>query len=98
MVWHLLRLQRHGGFAAGLAQSVRAQPRPLPGANRGVALQVRQRECADAVAAVAGAENREQRNVLRERQHLALAEGPTLGREGETEHAHLTDEWIHAPP
>jgi hypothetical protein len=85
--------QRHRLLAAGLAEVVQAQPGPWPGASAR-ALQVGKREVRLAVAAVGGAEQREQRGVLRERQELAVAERPALRREVEREDADLGDEWI----
>src|SRR5947209_11631911 len=63
--------------------------------HRRVALHVGQREIGLAVAAIGGAEQREQRGVLRQRQDLPVAERPALGREVEREDTDFGDEWIH---
>ena len=56
-------------------------------------LQVGQGEGRFAVAAIIGAEQREERGVLRDRQQLAVALGPAGGGEIAPEHADLGDEW-----
>ena len=71
------------------------RPGPWPGCIGALALHVRQREVALAVAAIGGAEQREQRGVLRERQDLPVAKRPALGREVEREDADFGDERIH---
>ena len=55
------------------------------------ALQVRQGEGVDAVAAIGRAEDREQGVVLRDRHQLAVAPRPALRREVEAETADLAD-------
>src|SRR4051812_28073543 len=62
--------------------------------HRRATLQVRQRKVRLAVAAVGGAEQREQRRVLREGQELAVAPRPPLGREIEREDADLGNKGI----
>jgi hypothetical protein len=86
--------ERHGLAAARLAEIVQGQTRPLAGMHRRTALQVRQREVALAIAAVGGAQQREERRVLRDRQQLAIALGPALGREVEREDADFRNERI----
>ena len=88
--------------AAGLAYLLR---RRLPGrihgrgvADRLAAAQVRQREVGGAVAAVLGAQQREQRLVLVDRQQLAVAQRPEPRREVEAGHHDLADEELtHCP-
>ena len=70
--------QRVGLLAATLAQRVAAAD-----VDRHPAAQVGQREVDPAVAAVGRAEQREQRLVLVDRQELAVALRPALGREVE---------------
>src|SRR5580658_4521572 len=81
MTRHLRLEQRHRGRATGLAEVVQTEPWALTWVHRGRALQVRQGEVGLAVAAVGGAEQREQRRVLAKRQELAVAEGPPGRRE-----------------
>ncbi|KNX68149.1 hypothetical protein KO06_14530, partial [Listeria monocytogenes] len=95
---HFALQQCHGGGAAVLAQDVGGAGDALPLLHRRIALHVGQREVAPAVAAVSGAEQGEQRGVLRDRHQLAVAEGPSLGRKIEREYADLGQEWIRHGP
>src|SRR5205807_904003 len=91
---YLGREQGQGLLAAGLAEQTLGEAGSLALLHRRAALQVGQRERAPAVAAIGGAEEREQRRVLRDRHQLSGAQGPTLGREREGEDAYLGDEGI----
>src|SRR5258707_12813300 len=62
--------------------------------HRHSALQVGKLERVYSVAAIHGAEQGEQRGVLRDAQGLAVAEGPALGREAETECAQFTEKLV----
>src|SRR4029077_12871928 len=66
---------------------------PGPGPERHGALQVRQRESGLTVAAVLRAQEREQCRVLRDRQELAIAKGPTDRREVKRDELQLPEEW-----
>ena len=79
---------------AGLAQVVEREAGTLAGLHRRPALEVGQGEVALAVAAVGGAQQREQRGVLRDRQQLAVAPGPAPRREVERENSDFSDKWI----
>src|SRR4030095_16721504 len=81
-------------LAADLAQHVRRESRPLALRDGDTALKVRQPEGGDAVAAVRGAKQREQRLVLGDRHDLPVAERPPLRGEGEREDRNLSEEWI----
>ena len=75
--------QRDGLGAAGLAEVVQREPRPWPGASGALPCRSGSANVLLAVAAVGRAEQREQRGVLRDRQQLAVAQRPALGREVE---------------
>ena len=75
-----------------LADRARAQARSLAVVDGEAAAQVRQRERGLAVAAVDGADQREQGVVLGDRYQLSVAEGPAVGREIAGEHPDLADE------
>src|SRR5262245_29512998 len=92
--WYLRLEQRDCLAAACLAEVMKRQAGPLTGMHRRVTLHVGQREVRFAVAAVGVAEQGEKRRVLRERENLAVAEGPALGREVEGEDANLSDKWV----
>src|SRR4051794_20638605 len=67
--------------------------------DRSPAAQVRQRERRLAVTAIHRAEQREQRLVLVDRQKLAVAERPALGREIPRNNFDFTQIWCaHATP
>src|SRR5580700_3069907 len=89
----LLRRQGDGRLAAAFAERKVAASGRLSGADRD-ALQLRQRECGNAVAAVSGAEDRKQRGVLADRHELALAERPAARRKGKSEDRDLPDIWL----
>src|SRR5580704_7039722 len=90
----LLRVQRDVFGAGKLADHVGRKP--LAGAlmdcNPG--LQIRQRESADAVAAIGGADEVEERRILIDRYELAIAKGPAGDGEGAAEHDDLSDKWL----
>src|ERR1700722_20735330 len=85
--------QGDGRLAAAFAEQIVAASGRLSGADRD-ALQPRQREGGDAVAAVSGAEDRKQRGVLADRHELALAERPAARRKGKSENRDLPDIWL----
>jgi hypothetical protein len=91
---HLGLQERDRLRPALLPQVPQAQPAPLPLVHRGAPLKVREREGALPVAAVRGAQEGEERGVLRDRKQLPVAERPPLGSEGEREDADLSDKWI----
>src|SRR5262249_19206497 len=91
---HLRLQQGYGLAAAQLAFIVQAQAGSLAPEHRRSVLQVRQSEGRFAIAAVGGAEEGKQCRVLRDRQYLAIAEGPAPGREIEGKDAYLRDERI----
>src|SRR3954463_2596078 len=86
--------QGHSLCAARLAKVVQAQPWPLTWVHRSASLQVGQGEVALAVSAIRGAEQREERGVLRERQELAIAPRPALGCEVEGEDADFSNKRV----
>ena len=65
-----------------------------PGPERHGALQVRQREGRVAVAAVLRAEQRKERLILRDRQQLAIAKGPSRRDVGTSKKPYLPDKLI----
>src|ERR1700677_960906 len=69
--------QRDRFRALNATHDVIRQPRPLTLPDRGAAAQIGQLKIRRAVAAVGGAEQREQRRVLADRQHLTGAKGPS---------------------
>src|SRR3954468_20174182 len=92
--WNLALEQGHSLCAARLAKVVQAQSWALSRVHRSTPLQVRQGEIALAISAIGGAEQREERGVLREWQELAVAPGPALRREVEGEDADFSDKRI----
>src|SRR5439155_6894303 len=64
--------------APGFAEVVEGETGTLSRVHRGVALHIGKSAVALAIAAVRGAEQGEERGVLRERQNLAVTECPTL--------------------
>jgi hypothetical protein len=72
-----------------------SRPGTLALAPRYRTLEVGQREIARAVAAVLGAEQREQRGVLRDGQNLPLAKCPADWREVECKQSNFGDKWVH---
>src|SRR5271154_1838943 len=69
--------QRDGFRALNATHAVIRQPRPLALPDRGAAAQIGQLKSRRAVTAVGGAEQREQRRVLVDRQHLTGAKSPS---------------------
>src|ERR1043166_9421730 len=88
------RQQRDSLDPEHLSLGVAAQPGTLAGADRHAAPQIGQRKRRYAVTAVHGAEQREQRRVLRDRQQLALAQRPAARREVIGEQRDLAEEWL----
>src|SRR5437016_1064873 len=62
--------------------------------NRDIALKVGQREIHPPVAAIGGAEEREQRLVLIDRQELPVAQRPALGGEAKGHDADFGEKWF----
>ncbi len=91
--------KRHGRWCRRSARCRKMEPvDALPLLHRRIALHVGQPEGALAVAAIGGAEQGEQRGVLRDRHQLAVAEGPSPRRKIEREDADLGHEWIRHGP
>src|SRR5258706_15631311 len=67
----------------------------LPGMHRRASLKIGQREVGLPVAAVGGAEQREEGRVLRQGQKLPVAPCPPFGSEVEGEDSDFGYEWIH---
>ena len=91
---HEVRVRRHlrGGqrmafLSASLAERTRGAPRALAEMDRRARAQVGQGERGLPVAAVRRAQQREERLVLVDRQHLPVAERPSLRREVEGDDA-----------
>ena len=85
----VLSAVRRAARAGALTEDV-----PVPDVDRRPAAQVGQREGGDAVAAVERAEEREQGLVLIDRQHLAVAERPALGRKREADDPDLGEKGL----
>ena len=94
--WVLRGEQRDRLPTLHLADIIEGEPWPLALADRNAASQVRQRKSGLAVAAIEGAEEREQRRVLRDRQQLAFAERPSDRGEIKRENGDLADKGFHA--
>src|SRR3954453_13071602 len=86
--------QRDRLRSAAFTEKALRQAGPVSLMHRRATLQVRQRKIALAVAAIEGAEQREQRRVLRDRQQLSIAPLPAFGREVERKNADFGDEGI----
>src|SRR5829696_8866849 len=84
--------ERQAFDAPHLAEIDAAQAEALAETDAEAAPQVREAEGGLAVAAVGGAQQGEQRRVLRDGEELALAEGPAAGREGAGEEADLAEQ------
>src|SRR3569833_1544993 len=87
--------QGHGVRTTGFTQTVQRQSRALARMHRRIALHVRQREVGLAVSAVGRAEQRKKRGVLRQRQNLSVAKGPTHRCEIEWKNPDFSDKRIH---
>src|SRR4051794_8223455 len=86
--------QGHSLRAAGFPEVMQTQSRSLPRVHRSTPLQIGQGEVALAVPAIGGAEQREERGVLRERKELTVAPSPASGREIEREDADFSDKGV----
>src|SRR5437870_1613825 len=84
---YLIGGQRHARLALNLPDDGIESAGGVAPMHRDLALQVRQPEGGDPVAAIGGADDREQRGVVSDRQQLAVAERPPLRREIEAEAA-----------
>jgi hypothetical protein len=73
------------------------QYEPVALVDRKPSAQIRQCKCALAVAPVGGADQLEERLVLRDRQQLPLAEHPARRGEVATEHPDLAYVWLCHP-
>src|SRR4051794_30446360 len=91
---HLALNQCHTFYATLFSQVAQGKPLALARLHRGAALQVGECERALAIAAIGGAEQREQRRVLRDRHELTVAEGPASRRKVEWEDTNFGDELI----
>src|ERR1700712_547737 len=81
-------------FAAALSQKALRKCAALPLMDGSRAAEIRQRKGRFPVTAVKGAEQREQRGVLRNRQQLAVAGRPTRGCKVAGENPDFGDEWV----
>jgi hypothetical protein len=77
---HLTREKRDGALAAAFAEVAVGQAGPLAGADQHAAPRIGQRKGGPAVAAVGGAQEREERVVLREAGEGQGAGGRGAGR------------------
>src|SRR5580698_11591833 len=84
-------VERHRRRAALLTDEVLRKPRPLALLDAGVALKVGQSKGGRSIAAVVGAEEREQRRILRDGKYLPIAGGPAYGREVESKDPDFAD-------
>src|SRR5580700_9496576 len=74
-------VERHRRRTALLSDEILRKPGPLALLDTGVALEVGQSKGGRSIAAVVGAEEREQRRILRDGQYLSIAGRPADGRE-----------------
>src|SRR5262249_45201259 len=95
---HLADVERYRFLAPLLSLEIARTPGSGAKVRRHPALQVGQREGGRAVAAIHGAEQGEQRGVLRNRENLAVALGPPPWREAEPERLDLPEKWFHLLP
>src|SRR5712692_2301637 len=86
---HLGNVQRVRGLAANLAQG-----NPVAHVHGGATLEVRQGEGCPSVAAIGGAQDREQCLVLIDGQKLPVAKSPTFGRKIPTDNFYFGQKWL----
>jgi hypothetical protein len=94
MSWHFRLQQRHELRAARFAQIMEREAGTLTRMHRRITLHVRQSESALAVAAVSGAEQREERGVLGDGQYLPITPSPASGCEIKGKDANFSYKWI----
>src|ERR1700719_2092844 len=80
----VILVERHRRRTALLTDEVLRKPRPLALLDTGVALEVGQSKGGRSIAAIVGAEDREQRRYLRDGKALPIAGCPAYGREVES--------------
>src|ERR1700723_4681001 len=91
--WHRALRQRDVFDAAEFSDNVGVPRYRGAIAERHLALQIGEGERIDSIAAIIGAEQREQRRVLGDGHDLAIAQRPTLRRKAKAERADFAKKW-----